>query len=710
MASGPSNSDADTTSVERDDTSKASKNKGTTRRAFVKGVAIASTAVLAERHAHAVSKQPSAGSTAGGNPLGGASPAGAAGPASGAASAASAGSVAGGTRLAVGTTLPMAPNYSGAAKVVRGNPNVPGSDFMVDVIKTLDIDYISTNPAHSFRGLHESLISYGKNKKPEWLTCLHEEVAVGMGHGYFKITGKPMIAIMHGSVGIQHAAMAIYNAWCDRVPVIVMGGNDIDASKPERGKEIISTHSAQDPCTIIRDYTKWDDTPISLQHFSDSFVRAYKIAMTPPHGPVAIVIDSSYQMERRGRTPLTIPKYRPTAPPQGDANAVREAARMLVRARFPVIVVDRAARSQAGIKLLVELCELLQAPCLDLRGRMNFPNSHGLCRQTEQGAALAGKADVMLGIELGNYWQAVNSFTDNNKNGEGEQRSLIKKGTRLISISSLSLGLRSNYQYAQRFQPVDVELAADGEATLPLLVEEVKKALSTRRKGALAARGRSLRAEGEKIQRGWRVEAKRNWDASPISTARLTLELLDVVKGLDWSLVGGSRHMVIWARRLWPFERHYHYLGLSGGDGRGYELPSALGAALANRDAGRISVNLQPDGAFMYTPQALWTAVHHEIPLLTVMMNNRAYHTEVEHMYKVSRWRRRKPNLGPDTGPIGTMIENPIVDYAKIAEAQGMFAIGPISDPRKMRPAFERALQVVKSGKPALVDIVIQPR
>jgi thiamine pyrophosphate-dependent acetolactate synthase large subunit-like protein len=175
-------------------------------------------------------------------------------------------------------------------------------------------------------------------------------------------------------------------------------------------------------------------------------------------------------------------------------------------------------------------------------------------------------------------------------------------------------------------------------------------------------------------------------------------------------LVGGSRHMVKWARRLWPFQRYHQYLGLSGGDGRGYELPSAMGAALGNRAAGRISVNLQSDGALMYTPQAIWTATHHKIPLLTVMMNNRAYQTEVEHLVKVSQWRKRKPNLGPDTGPIGTMLENPAIDFAKLAQSMGMFAIGPILKPADLAPALAKALRVVRSGEPALVDIVTQPR
>jgi thiamine pyrophosphate-dependent acetolactate synthase large subunit-like protein len=170
-----------------------------------------------------------------------------------------------------------------------------GSDFMVDVIKTLDIEYLPSNAASSFRGLHESLINYGGNKKPEFLTCTHEECAVAMGHGYFKVAGKPMMTLAHGTVGLQHACMAVYNAWCDRVPVIVVGGNHLEASMRPPG--VPTFHSAQDINALLRDFTKWDDTPLSLQHFAQSFVRAYKIAMTPPYGPVAIALDADLQQE-----------------------------------------------------------------------------------------------------------------------------------------------------------------------------------------------------------------------------------------------------------------------------------------------------------------------------------------------------------------------------------------------------------------------------
>lgn len=671
------------------------------RREFLKGMAIAgAVAVIPEEVARA---QPAASPTSPGSstPVASTPPPAPSPTAAAAKRAAPVAGASGGAPAAAPAAL------SGAA---IGQLRNPGSDFMVDVIKSLKIEYVASNPAHSFRGLHESLINYAGNK-PEFLLCLHEEIAVAMAHGYYKISGKPMIALMHSSVGLQHAAMAVYNAWCDRVPVLVMGGNEQDASKPERGKDIISAHSVQDPNVLVRDFTKWDDSPMTLQHFADSFVRAYKLAMTPPCEPVMLSIESSYQQETiEDRAALSIPRYVPTAPPQGEENAVREVAKALVAARSPVIVVDRAARSQRGVDLLIQLCELLQAPCVDLRSRMNFPNTHHLCRQNEEAEPLVASADVILGLELTNYWGTVNSFVDNNKDGEGEARRIVKPGTKLLSISSGPLSMKSNYQDMQRFQVIDVDIAADAEATLPSLLEDVKALLTPQRRSAISARGQAMRTQYKELQAKALAEAKKGWDLSPMTPARLTLELLDKVKTLDWSLVGGSRWMVRWARRLWPISRYYHYLGLSGGDGRGYELPAAMGAALANKPYGRFSINLQSDGALMYTPQALWTAVHHEIPMLTVMMNNRAYHTEVEHLTKVSGWRGRKANLGRDTGPIGTMLENPIIDYAKMAQSMGMEGIGPILTVKELGPALDRAIAVVKSGKPALVDVVMQAR
>jgi thiamine pyrophosphate-dependent acetolactate synthase large subunit-like protein len=583
---------------------------------------------------------------------------------------------------------------------------VAGSDYMVDVIKTLNIKYLPANCASSYRAVHESLIDYGGNKMPEFLTCTHEESAIGMAHGYFKVAGKPLLSLVHGTVGLQHASMAVYNAWCDRVPVIIMGGNDLDAAHRPPGVPTI--HSAQDINALVRDFTKWDDTPVSLQHFGQSFVRAYKIAMTPPYGPVMISLDAGLQQEpiHDNGEKLYIPKYTPTSPPQGDTGAVKEAARLLAGAERPLIVVDRAARTENGMRLLVELAEALQARVVDMGGRMNFPKTHYL----SAGVAVVNNADVIIGMELSDFWGVVNAYVDNGEHGIGYNRTKIKPDTKLISISSVELNTKSNYQDFQRFQSVDVSMAADAEATLPALIEAVKSAIPNDRKAAIEKRGEAAKKSKAEAQARNHQLATLAWDASPISTARLVMETWGQIKELDWSLVSSSGNVSNWPNRLWPMEKYHHWLGGPGGYGVGYGAPASVGAALANRDLGRFSVSIQSDGDLMYAPGVLWTAARHKIPLLAVMHNNRGYHQELMHVQRLSNFRNRVANLGNDMGPIGTSIMNPDIEYHKLAESMGWWAKGPIKDPAQLGPAIKEAVAVVKSGQPALVNVWTQPR
>ena len=585
---------------------------------------------------------------------------------------------------------------------------MPGSDFMVDVIKSLDIKYLPSNCASSFRALHESIIDYGGNTKPEFLTCMHEESAVAMGHGYFKACGKPLLTLCHGTVGLQHASMAIYNAWCDRVPVIVVGGNDLDAAYRPPG--VPTFHAAQDINAMVRDYTKWDDTPVSLQHFSQSFVRAYKIAMTPPYGPVAISLDAALQMApvhlHEGKMPY-IPKYIPTSPPQGDSGAVKEAANLLVNATNPIIVADRAARTPAGVGLLVQLAELLQAKVIDQGGRMTFPKTHYLLAP----ATAIANADVIIGLELSDFWATVNAYTDNNSNdGHGTNAPRIKPETKLISINSVDLNTKSNYQDFQRFQVVYVQMAADAQTTLPSLIEAVRSALPNDKKDAIAKRGELQRKTYEEDRIRTRTAAALGWNESPISTARLVMETYAAVKNEDWALVASEGNVSNWPVRLWPMEKHHQWLGRSGGYGVGYGAPASVGAALANRDLGRFSVSIQSDGDLMFAPGVLWTAAKHKIPLLSVMHNNRGYHQEVMHLQRLANFRNRKVNLDGDMGPVGTSIENPDIQYHELAKSMGWWAKGPIKDPAQLASALKEAVAVVKSGHPALLNVWTQPR
>src|SRR5262245_4094633 len=361
--------------------------------------------------------------------LAGVAVAGAAATASNSASAATPPVAAGRVPSAVRPTAKQIAAEAGVVKEMKKVAGRANSDFMVDVIKSLDIDYVYSNPASSFRGLHESLINYGQNKKPEFITCMHEESSVAMAHAYFKVTGKPQMMLCHGTVGLQHAAMAVYNAWCDRVPVIIVGGNDMDAASRPPG--VPTTHSAQHSNAIVRDFTRWDGTPVSLQHFAQSFVRAYKFAMTAPHGPVAISLDGGLQeefMHDHGPS-LYIPRYVPTSHPQADVGALRELARLLVNAENPVIFADRAARTANGVKYLVQLAELLQVPVVDQRGRMNFPNTHYL-NQSASAQQLVRNADLVIGLEMTDFWNTVNMFIDNGvHDGLGAREARVKPGT-----------------------------------------------------------------------------------------------------------------------------------------------------------------------------------------------------------------------------------------------------------------------------------------
>jgi len=399
---------------------------------------------------------------------------------------------------------------------------------------------------------------------------------------------------------------------------------------------------------------------------------------------------------------LYIPRYVATAPPQGDGGAVREAARLLGAAERPVIVVDRVARSADGMKLVVALAEALQAPVVDQGGRMNFPNTHYL-NQSGRGSALIGQSDAILGLELADYWGTVNSFIDNGEeDGTGLREPRTKNGAKLISISSTGLLTKSNYQEFQRFQVVDIEMAADAEATLPALIEAVKAAIPNDRRPAIEKRADALIkawADGRERAKGAAAVA---WDASPISTARLSMELWRRIKDLDWSLVT-SGNVSNWPpKRLWAMERYHQWLGGPGGYGVGYSAPAAVGAALANRAEGRFSVSIQSDGDLMYAPGVLWTAARHRIPLLSVMHNNRAYHQEVMHVQRLADRRDRVASLGRDRCPIGTAIENPDPDYAKLAASLGWWSTGPIKDPNELAGALEY--------EPALVDVWTQPR
>ncbi len=581
----------------------------------------------------------------------------------------------------------------------------PGSDYMVDVIKSLGIEYCAANPGSSFRGIHESMINYGGNSMPELLTCMHEESSAAMAHGYAKIEGKPMMIMAHGTVGLQHASMAIYNCYADKVPMYIILGNILDVNYRRGNAEWV--HSVQDASAMVRDYIKWDDTPVTLTHFGESAVRAYKVAMTPPHGPVVIVADGELQEEPIEGKPPRVPKLVMSAPPMGDSGAVAEAAKMLVEAENPVIIAGRVARTPHAIELLVELAETLQCRVQDQRMRMNFPSRHPLYGKPGvlPVTPSVADADAVLALEAQDLWSITHALTPINRFGM-ESRPTTKPGAKIISVSAIELNHKSNYQDFGRYVEADLAITGDAEATLPELIEAVKKLITPDRKRAFEARGARLAEENRRWHEQDRETAAVGWDASPVSTARLAAEIWDQVKNEDWSLVSNDRMMSAWPTRLWNFSKHYQYIGAQGGAGIGYGLPAAVGAALANKKHGRLTINIQTDGDLNYAPGVLWTAAHHQIPMLNIMHNNRAYHEERMYIELLGA----KYDRGIERADIGTAIKGPDVNYASIAKGYGLYSEGPIHDPKDLAPAIRRSIERVKAGEPALIDVWTQPR
>jgi acetolactate synthase I/II/III large subunit len=590
-------------------------------------------------------------------------------------------------------------------EVERLTTEKTGSDFMVDVCKTLNLDYIAACPGSTFRGLQESFINYGANKRPEWLTCLHEEVSVGMAHGYAKVAGKPMAAVMHGTVGTQHAAMAIYNAYSDRVPMMLFTGNAGPLNERRPGVEWF--HSVQDGAATVRDFVKWDDYPMSLQHFAESAVRGYALSCAEPPGPVFIVADSKLQedpLEQRDERKLRIPRLTTPSQTAGDPNALREAAKILVAAENPVIIADRYARSQGAMDDLVRLAESLQAPVIDNRSRMNMPNTHYLC-QSERAGTLIAQADCILSLEPVDLFGQLNSMRDQIERTDSPR---IKAGVKIISISTHDLLVHSNYQDFQRYAAADLSITADAQTTLPFLIEAVQRETSSTGKNPNEMRGEKLRQAHHNAMERARTEATFAWDSKPISTARLYMELWGQLQKEDWALVSDSDFSSRWPHRLWPLERHYRFIGGSGAYGVGYQPVAALGAALAHRDAGggRVVINVCGDGEFNMAPHTLWTAAHHGIPYLTIIQNNRAYHQEIMHLQRMANRHSR----GIRNAPIGATIDNPNIDYAKIAMGYGAIGIGPIEDPNDLADAYRKGIAAVKAGQPVLIDVITQPR
>jgi acetolactate synthase I/II/III large subunit len=572
-----------------------------------------------------------------------------------------------------------------------------GSDVVVDLLQAVGVDYLAINPGATYRGLHDSLVNYAGGR-PELILTTHEEIAVALAHGYAKAKGRPMAAAVHDIVGLQHASMAMFNAFCDRAPVLVLGATGpMDATR--RRPWIDWIHTALVQGTQVRDYVKLDDQPASVAALPDSFLRAWRVARTEPQGPVYLCLDAGVQEQPLdGAFPLPdVARFEPSSPPHADPRALDDAASRLVQARFPVIVAESLGRRPEATAPLCRLAERLAAPMVDLstdsQGRTSVPTAHPLDLSDARREVIS-EADVVLALDVTSFLSVLGE-TDRST----REVRLMNPAARVIAISLDDYAFRSWAHTFQSLAPVDVPIAADAGLVLPALLAAVEERLTRDPRAAdrepraarISARHAALRTE-------WQERARLERSARPMSNAVLAAEVWEAIKGEDWVLANGTARG--WARRMWDW-RPERSFGGSGGAGLGYGMPAALGVALAFRGTGKLCVNLQNDGDLLYVVSALYTAAHHRLPLLTVMCNNRTYGNDEEHQESVAKTRGRPV----ERKVVGIRIDDPAPDFAAIARGFGVHAEGPVDSAEALGPALKRAIRVVKDeGRPALVD------
>ncbi|MDQ3028459.1 MAG: thiamine pyrophosphate-binding protein [Actinomycetota bacterium] len=571
-----------------------------------------------------------------------------------------------------------------------------GSDVMVDAMQAFGLRYVSFNPGATFRGLHDSIVNYGGNR-PEMIECNHEKVAVGVAHGYAKASGEPMAVILHDVVGLLQGTMGIYYAYIDRVPVVIFGATGPMALNRRR-PNIDWIHTANVQGNAVRDYTKWDDQPASIESVPETIARGYRVATAEPAGPVYICLDAALQEDivDVDVPPPNAARLRTPSPIGPDPTALRALAERLVAAERPIIIPGYAGRDPKAFDQLVELAELLGAGVIETWTRMNFPNRHPL---NVSGSTALEEADCVLFLDvkdMGKPTQKLESITRTVTSRLAEGATILDLGFNDVSLSSWS------DDYAALLE-TDVQVTADTTVALPLLLELCRELVAADQDRRLARQERvaALSELHDQTWEGWRRQAEKVWNDSPVSTARLAAEVWEVVRDHDWVLTGGAASE--WAYRTWDFDQPYRHPGKSLGTAT--QISIATGVALAHKGSGRLVVDLQPDGDLMFDVGALWVASYYELPLLCVMFNNRAYYNDWEHQIRVARQR----GTPEENAFIGMEIDNPAPDFANIARSFGWYGEGPVTDPDEIQDAVRRAAaHVTDTGRPALVDVICQ--
>jgi thiamine pyrophosphate-dependent acetolactate synthase large subunit-like protein len=554
-----------------------------------------------------------------------------------------------------------------------------GSDPVAQVLRAVEVPYIALVPGSSYRGLHDSIVNYLGNRAPQMILTLHEENTVAIAHGYAKASGRMMAAAVHANIGLMRSVMAVYNAWCDRAPVLMLGATGPwDASR--RRQWIDWIHTSADQGGLIRNITKWDNQPASPAAAMEALLRAAQIAQTAPQGPVYVNLEVAMQEEKIGPMPALPDAARYAVPqsPRPAPELVAAAAKLLSGAKQPIILMGRCSRSLEGWKERIALAEKLNAPVLtNIKTAAAFPTDHRL-HAAPPGAYLAKEAEPLVAgadVILSLDWLDLAGTL---KQAYGEK----PVGAKVIHVSCDAHSHRGWSMDHQGLPPTDLYLMCETDAAVPLLLE------------AVSARKGEARLPALEPLPAMSTEA--------VSMRGVAAALEAATRGID---VCYTRFPLGWNGAYSHFRHPLDYIGHDGGAGVGSGPGMTVGAGLALQDSGRIAVAVMGDGDFLMGNTAVWTAAHYGVPCLMIVCNNRSFYNDERHQGRMAQQRGRPV----ENRWIGQRIGDPDIDLAGMARMMGAVGIGPVTQPSAVQPAIEEGLAAARAGKICVIDARVLP-
>jgi benzoylformate decarboxylase len=570
-----------------------------------------------------------------------------------------------------------------------------GSDVVAEVTRRLDLKYIALVPGASYRGFHDSIVNYLGNDNPQMVICLHEEHAVSIADGYGKVTEEPMAVALHANVGLMHASMPIFNAWCDRTPMVIFGATGpVDAHR--RRPWIDWIHTSKDQASIIRDYTKWDDQPASPQAAVESVLRANQIARSVPYGPVYICLDAGLQ-EAPLAEGVAIPdaaRFAPPLPPAAPRESVLKALQAIDKAKFPLILMGRVSRKQADWDRRVRFAEAIGAAVLtSSNDPAAFPTTHPLhfaapcLRPSKAATALIEKADLILSLD---WLDLAGVF----RLSLGTAQTQVPADKTIIHCSVDSVRTNGWSMDHQALAAVDIPIFADPDHFVAQLLNEMEVKKTPKVKTRPEMKSLAHWHDGGGKSSASQGQAMSLWD--------MALTVRDFAKKQP---VTFARLPIGWPGEAYEFDGPLSFMGNDGGGAVGTGPGHTIGAALALKDTGRLTIGVLGDGDYLMGVNALWTASRMEIPMMIVVADNRSYYNDEMHQERVAQARNRPAQ----NRWIGQRIDDPRVDLVAMARAQGFESEDPVSTIEALAKALKRGAEVVAKGGRYFIDSVITP-